>query len=315
MQISVHDRECKVYFQYLAKQPEVVVLETHVSASPETDAATSGAVSAAVPTGPIEKTSSDEKSVSTRISEFLKLLAAAYGIGFAVIMVHTIRLNGPVIEALQFQNIIAGLPVWAVVFGGIWFWPMMKRSIVKESQGKQFLDKWDISLIIFVVISIWPLYSMLKFFVGRMVLGRTLSLSEDVFLLFVTIFLAMLSILVSAYRSQGQLKWKAMLRLSFAYSGLAVMIVGYAIFAYPFLPQSFGGGKPQQVKLYFKDRDVAAVLGGQPSQGAETELSKQVYLYYRTSSFLLVSKAKGQPLTEVPMDQVRSVVWLESRAE
>jgi hypothetical protein len=290
-------------------------LETNVSASPEPDAPTSGAVSAAMPTGQVEKKPSDVKSVSTRISEFLKLLAAAYGIGFAVIMVHTIKLNGPVIEALQFQNIIAGLPVWAVVFGGIWLWPTMMRTIVEESQGRELLDKWDIGLITFIVISIWPLYSVLKFFVGRMFLGRTLSPSEDVFVLFVTIFLAMLSMLFSAYRSPGQRRWKAMMRLSSAYSGLAVMIIGYAIFAYPVLPQSFGGGKPQQVRLYLKDRDVAAGLGDPPSQGAQPELSEQVYLYYRTSSFLLVSKAKGQPLTEVPMDQVRSVVWLESRAE
>jgi hypothetical protein len=43
----------------------------------------------------------------SRISELLKVGGVAYVVGFAFIMVHTMRLNDPVVEAFQFQNIIA----------------------------------------------------------------------------------------------------------------------------------------------------------------------------------------------------------------
>ena len=55
-----------------------------------------------------QKNSGNDDSLLPRISELLKLGGVAYAIGFAVIMVHTARLNAPVVEAFQFQNILGG---------------------------------------------------------------------------------------------------------------------------------------------------------------------------------------------------------------
>jgi hypothetical protein len=76
-----------------------------------------------------------------------------------------------------------------------------------------------------------------------------------------------------------------------------------------------GGGHLAQVRLYYKEHGLSSLLGGGNGTGEQAAASDPVYLYYRTASYLLVSKVQGQPLIQVPMEQVVAVVWIESRSQ
>jgi hypothetical protein len=270
---------------------------------------------AAIPLVPAEAgTSKDPPSLASRIEELLKLLGAAYAIGFAVIMLHTARLNGPVVEALQFQNLVAGLPVWVPLLLGFWLWPRLAGSIFGEREFRVELSNLAILLMVLTFI-----FGTAVIYVEiRWLVGRRLSLSENIVVVCAIVFAGVASMFVEAYRIKHsrEARFTAIFKVLTVYSGIVALVVGYAILGYPKLPQSLGGGHPVRVKLYYKDHDLSGLLGaGTAAPGGDASISDPILLYYRTSTYLLVSKAKDQPLIQVPMDQVRSVVWLDSRSQ
>jgi hypothetical protein len=83
------------------------------------------------------------------------------------------------------------------------------------------------------------------------------------------------------------------------------------------VPQTLGGGRPVQVRLCVKSPELNALLGGSTTSDGQAIASDPVYLYYRTSDYLLISKDQNsdQPLIQMSMDEIRAVVWLQSRSE
>jgi hypothetical protein len=247
-----------------------------------------------------------------RISELLKVGGVAYVVGFGVIMVHTMRLNGPVVEAFQFQNIIAGLPVWVPLCIAIWLWPRLSGAIVPEDAGKPAISR---TAKIILVVSVL-LGSAIVYYELRAIVGRPFSVSENIVLISGIVFATFVSMLATSYREghRNAGTARAVFWMLCVYSGIVFLVFEYAIFIYPKVPQGMGGGHPVQVRLYLKERGLSSVLGGEAAPGEQAAESGPVYLYYRTSAYLLVSKAPSQPLIQVPAEQVLAVVWLESRS-
>ena len=250
-----------------------------------------------------QKNSENDDSLLPRISELLKLGGLAYAIGFAVIMVHTARLNAPVVEAFQFQNIIAGLPIWVPLCFALWLWPRLIRPVRGDATHPGISRNAIITLILVLCLGVLLLYQIV-----RWLAGRSFPVSETIVLISALLFAAVLSMLAAAYWDNRQRvgPGKAVLVLVCVYSGVLFLTLGYARFLYPRMPQSIGGGHPVQVRLYFKDHELTSLLGGSAAPGGSAA-SDPVYLYYRTSSYLLVSKADGQPLIQVPADEVLAI--------
>jgi hypothetical protein len=264
-----------------------------------------------------------EESFLSRIKELIELASAAYAIGFIVIMVHTARLNGPVVEAFQFQNIIAGLPVWIPLGVGIWLWPRLRRPTAK---GETITIKMSEPAFIILVVSV-IVGAALVYFELSVIFGGNLSISESLVLISGSVFATVLSIFFQGYRQESFRtgRFQAIVKLVCVYSGAVFLVVGYAIFGYPRMPQSIGGGHPVPVKIVLKDRalipllsqpsgagSAAAAPSGSDEQGVTSD---QVYLFYRTGSYLLVSRGNNQPLVQIPTDQVHAVLWVDSRAK
>jgi hypothetical protein len=250
------------------------------------------------------------------LTDALKLGGVAYAIGFGVIMVHTARLNGPVVEAFQFQNIIAGLPVWAPLWVVIWLWPRLIRPMEEEDATRPGGIRFAVSNFAMVIAGIGVAVSVALVYAElRWMFGLRFSTRGNVLLISVILFAAVISMLLSAYQHEKAAKLRALFKLMAMCSGVAVLVLAYAIFGYPSLPQSVGGGHPVQVKLYLKDHGLSPLLGGEATPGEKAFASDPVYLYYRTGSYLLISKLENQPVIQVPTDQVLAVVWLESRAQ
>jgi hypothetical protein len=275
---------------------------------------TSGSFEATeMPSGSPKAGYKTSESLFPQVSDLIKLAGVAYAIGFAVIMVHTARLNGPVVEALQFQNIVAGLPVWVPLCVGIWLWPKLIRQFAGGENYKVELDIPRISVLgISLLLGVGLIYAIIRWLVGR-----SFSISESLVLMSATLFALMLSIAVQVYRHEHYKVGTdtALFTLMCAYSGIIFLVLGYAIFGYPMLPQTIGGGRPVRIKMYFKDGGLSTLMGGTPASGEQAATSDPVYLYYRTGSYLLVSKTESQPLIEIPADQIRAVVWLDSRSK
>jgi hypothetical protein len=250
------------------------------------------------------------KFLITQVNEWLKLAGAAYAIGFIVIMVHTARLNSPVVEAFEFQNIIAGLPIWILLCIGLLAWPKLRQDIAFGSA-----DRGSKATLVAVLLSL-PCLVLLIFRQLRWI-GAQLSTTDRVLLIFPIIFFATLLLAFltaqSDWKSPIASSFKALMLLLSVYAGALSLIIAYAVYEYPRIPQSFGGGKPAQIRVFYKDHGLTPILGGAPAEGEQAQPSDPVALYYRTKSYLLVKTPKDPSLIQIPMDQVRSIVWLESR--
>jgi hypothetical protein len=268
-------------------------------------------MSSAIESGASIMGSADDKSATESllhrlIGEALKLGGFVYVVGFVVIMVQTARLNAPVVEAFHFQNILAGLPVGVPLCIAVWLWPTLIRRIEPGPKLKY--------VIIFVVVTLLVGVPLL-FKEARWMFGE-FSTSVEVMVISVIVFLLSVSFFYQAYQKKNE-EQEVVFRLMCVYSGVIVLVLVYAIFGYPNMPQSVGGGRPVRVKLYFKDAEPGVLAEGSATSDKQPSVSEPVYLYYQTGSSLLISKGQSpdQPLIQIPTDQVRAVVWLESRAK
>ena len=246
------------------------------------------------------------------VSELIKLAGSAYAIGFVVIMTHTARLHAPVVEALEFQNFVAGLPVWLPMGLGIWLWPRLIRRLHAHHEGLELSNLAFLFLFIGVVFGTGAAYAAIRF-----IAGRSFSTSENIVLISAGVFACILSILVQILRSRRlRSSPSAMLLITISvYSGIITLILAYAILGYPRMPQSIGGGAPVRVKLYSKEGGMREALGESPAPPNQNPPSDPVLLYYRTSSYLLILPKEGGTLIQISMDQIRAVDWLDSRSK
>jgi len=256
------------------------------------------------------------------VTELIKLAGSAYAVGFIVIMAHTASLHAPVVEALEFQNFVAGLPVWLPLCAGIWLWPKLARRFhAAQSEHKIELD-WR-------KLGVWvAFFGIMTFVVYReigWIAGRTFSVRESLVVVSAVVFAFFVSILVQLLYSR-QFRFgpiATFFETTCVYTGIFCLIVAYALVGYPKLPQSLGGGQSVRVKLYFKNSEMREVLCGpmrearcEPSAPAgQNPPSDPVLLYYRTSSYLLVSPKEGLTLVQIPIDEIRAVDWIDSRSK
>ena len=260
---------------------------------------------------------------SSFVEKWLKMAGLAYAIGFLVIMTHTSRLHVPIVDALHFQNVIAGLPVCLALLLGYWLSRLVARRFQRPSDGMPKTNgepKTDgkpkinrIGLLILAVCSLIAasiLYAELQ-----VLLDWRLSFFQKVAVLVGCLLVAIFSMLVQMLRSE---KFKVaretgVVLLSLMYAGILGLVWVYAYFVYPHVSQSVGGGRQVRVKLMLKDSELRGVLGGPATVGGPPENTADVTLFYRTTTYLLVSRAEDQPLIQVPTDHVLAIIWLESR--
>lgn len=190
----------------------------------------------------------------------LKLGGFLYVLRFVVIMVHTSSLHVPVVEALQFQNILAGWPIGLAIWLAYRLWPWARRAVRPEAVSTTGL------LILvggFLLSAIIVRLELLVFVSG-------LSIYANILLFSAIFFLVNVSFLYFAY-DQRRERMKPLFRASCAYSLVAFLVLAYAILAYPRMSQSIGGGRPQQVGLYLDSAELAGVLGA--STGSDSKLA------------------------------------------
>jgi hypothetical protein len=248
--------------------------------------------------------------LTSLLGKVVSAAGAAYAFGFVVIMVHTARMNAPVVEALQFQNIVAGLPIWVLIWLGLWLWPRLMVRI-NAPVAEKGLSTWKM-LLIFGVCAValifvlrWEASPFLSITGNNNLSGAFVVMSGALFSLALYMW-------VELHRKKREERMVALFQLVSYWLGMVFFVLVYAIFIYPLWPQSLGGGHPVQVRLLVKDADVGSLLTGQ--KGANGSLdSGPVALYYRNGSYLLIGTPAQQHLIQVPVDQVRSVVWLESQ--
>jgi len=239
------------------------------------------------------------------LARLAQLGAFFYVLGFIVIMVNTSGLNIPVIEALRIQSILAGLPIGLVIILVFLLWP----KLFVLAGGRETITK-------FVILTTVALLAT-PLILGEvgLLFGRFSIWGNE--LLTVGILVALsISFYISAHDMKFE-RGKAFAKTLGVYSLLMFLVVLYGTAGYPNVPQSVGGGHPAKVRLYLKNGEIAALLGGATASNENASVSGTVYLYYRTSDFLLISKEQktDQPLIQIPMEQVHAVVWLESRSQ
>jgi hypothetical protein len=196
------------------------------------------------------------------VVELLQLGGFFYVLGFIVIMVHTTRLRVPVVEALHFQNLIAGLPLGLLMFPALRAWRPLTREIVKRGSHAVALS-WILVTAMLLLIPV-GLRQVVHFF-------PSLSLSAMVAVGFTLPIAFSIYCLVASYQENfplGQATATAMA----VYTIFIVAAIGYAWFIYPSMPQSIGGGRPERVRLYVKPGELGSLLGQTgPSTGSPGE--------------------------------------------
>lgn len=256
----------------------------------------------------------------TKLADWVKLAGLAYIIGFTVILVHTARLNGPVVDAFQFQNILAGLPVWLVLCICLWLWPRLNGYLINAIRDR---DKDREAADIAVTCLLLAFFFFGDRIVAWLIRQSTITpvhvpLSAHALILSGIITLGFGSIAVPAIWTtrDGERpairSWGLMLALFTTYAASLTLVLAYALYLYPLVPQSLGGGHPTSVRIYYKDHSLTPLLGGAPASGEQAQASDPVALYYRTSSYLLIKSPNSPSLLQIPMDQVHTIVWLES---
>jgi hypothetical protein len=273
--------------------------------------------SASTPIPPPEKGKETEaahaKISLLQMTDWLKFGGVAYAAGFVVIMVHTARLDAPVVEALEFQNVVAGLPVLLLLGIAIWLTPWLLRPLTSSDSPKIAISKTRIfvagCLLLAAVIGIY--------FELRAVLHWQPSTSDNWLVLSALVFISSVSMFAQAYQENIRIsdRLRAVLRAMSVYSGVILLVLGYAILGYPKVPQGMGGGHSVRVTLYFKDPPLALLLGGSAAAGQQPNASGPLDLYYRTGTYLLLAKAQSHRLIQVPTDQVLAVEWLDSNSQ
>ncbi len=249
-------------------------------------------------------------SLQGLFGKFLALAGLAYGVGFTVVLTRTATLNAPVIELFQAQTILAGIPIWFLICVGVWLWPEFTRRILSGRSAlsdsvKKGLITTAISVGFLIPCALW---------IGGKTPARHLPVGLVLFALSGLAFALTISFVVQAQTMQ----WtdpgvRPLFQLICFWCGFVFFVMGYALVLYPRIPQSFGGGRPVHVRLLVKDQEIAKLLAPESAAPGSSN-PPELLLYYRTSSYLLVGRSENQPLIQVPADQVRSIVWLESQS-
>jgi len=252
------------------------------------------------------KESSTTTGLLPLIDGAIKLGGFLYVLGFVVIMLHTSSLHIPVVEALQFQNVLAGWPIGLAIWAAFKLWPWMRRAVKPAIVNTTGI----------LIVGGGLLLAVLIVRAELLVFARGLSIYANIVLFSAIFFAANVSFLYAAYNQNSE-RLKPFFRASCVYSLIAFAVVAYAILTYPKMPQSIGGGRPQQVRLYLDSAELRDLLGESGRADRQAIESDPVYLYYRTSDYVLVSRDANsdQPLIQIPSGQVRAVVWLQSHSK
>lgn len=252
----------------------------------------------------------DRISLQGLFGKFLALAGLAYGVGFTVILTHTATLKAPVIEPFQAQTVVAGLPVWLLICVGVWTWPAFMRRIMRDRKTLsksvvQGLITTAISLTVLILGAIW---------FGAKTGARDWPFSVVLFSLCglgfaLTIFFAVWSH-KSTWIDPGV---PSLFSLICFWTGFVFVVVSYALLIYPIIPHNYGGGHPTHIRIIFKEPQTPSLLPAETGVPKSGHAPDEFLLFYRTSSYLLVSREENQPLDQIFSDQVRAIEWQDSQ--
>ncbi len=256
------------------------------------------------------ETPSERISLQGLFGKFLALAGLAYGVGFTVILTHTATLRAPVIEPFQAQTIVAGLPVWLLICVGVWTWPEFTRRIMgdRTTVSDSLIGGMITVAISVTVLVAGAIWIGAKFGAGHWPIGVILfCLSGLAFVLNITF-------VVQAHN----MKWKdpgvpPFLSLVCFWSGFVFFVISYALLIYPRIPYNFGGGRPAHIRVVFKEPQVPNLLSAKTGTPKSINAPDEFLLFYRASSYLLVSRDENQPLIQLFSDQVRAIEWQDSQ--
>lgn len=156
-------------------------------------------------------------------------------------MVHTSSLQIPVVEALQFQNILAGWPIGLAIWLAFKLWPWARNALKLGTAHPAGL----------LIVASALLLSVIIVRAEVLVFARDLSVYVNAVLLSGIFFVANVVFLYIAYAQKVE-RMKPLFRAACVYSLGAFLILAYTVFAYRKVPQTIGGGHPVQVQLYLR---------------------------------------------------------------
>ncbi len=238
------------------------------------------------------------------IGELLSIGGYAYVLGFIVVMAHTSRLNVPAMDAVRLQCILAGWPIAVVTLPVFWLGRIVFRRVIGRSlRGAGYFA---------VLVTVSLLALPLVYLELRALFLKDVSLTSNVVVAAAIPLMLSGCFYYAALRQRFDLGKDLALLMGLC-SFIPLYAVAYAFVVYPNLAQTFGGGRPERVSLFVKAGEAGSALGLRA--GEETQ-SVDVYLYYRTSEYLLVEKAQSSDrrLLHIPAEQVGAIVWSNSHA-
>lgn len=280
----------------------------------------------------------------TDIEPYLAWGAIAYGAGFLTVMWHTSRLGIPVIQLIEPINIWVGAPVAIVLFllrrialyardGARQFRLALQNVRAEEhdlTTGALTLDEAydrlvkvvDAARTLFPTLFPWPLDSILTSIL-RVIFSRET-------------FKAIFSVTATPTDTERQKQQKAIaylertLSLISTIEHLSVFVLRiaplfliplalfvYTSFAYPAIPQRYGGGAPMKVELLLEIEKIpertpnftAIFRSDTNHREVKAQLSKPLTLHYETEHALYVSTDGSDRVMMVNSDAVSGVIF------
>ena len=263
----------------------------------------------------------DRKALAERL---IAWASVAYGLGFAVVLLHTARLGVPVLELVKPIYILIGLPLALLAFFSrqILKWlraeaianrdelaaALREQHILESDQQKDVIEKVVRSLS-----RAMPWYFPAKAF-GR-ALGRLLQRahvgqdSASGRSLFST------QILDGYVRSlEGAVALKRLMNLVLLVAVSGFLVYQYVWELYPKMPMAYGGGAPTSVQLIIDaskvPSDIARLMGAANVGGEESSLTAKLDLLYITSNAYLVRPQQGSVLS-IDREAVNGVLFAD----
>lgn len=258
-------------------------------------------------------------SVIASLQALIGLSAVAYVLGFVVVLTRSAEFGVGVVETSPYLNIIAGAPILGIAMLADFILVHLVRLLPGRARGvgasiSTRTSVWDVAAAVAPV---------LMFFWFAYMVARDLPLAlPDRMLTTATIGLAISGLFAVALLILGlvyhEAEAGALARGFGPWLLLPLLVVTtgvYVRWAYPMVPQTWGGGHPAWVQLEVSELKHLPVALRDPLAGSDSaaELSRPVELLFRVSDALVVRVNDGTPNGQVITTHtggIRAIHWL-----
>jgi hypothetical protein len=265
----------------------------------------------------------DRKALAERV---IAGASVAYGLGFAVVLLHTARLGVPVLELVKPIYILIGLPLAMLAFFSRQILKWLKgeaiagRDELMKALKEQYIAESDeekvvIDKIILSLDRVMPWYVPLRALRG--LLGKVLQESitkKDPVTGRVLFSARLLDSYSRALYGSGALI--RLVNLAFMVVVASFLVFLYVWEIYPRLPMAYGGGAPMSVRLLVKTSEIPAgilhLMGARKVDGEEASMTENVDLLYIASTAYLVQPQTGA-VVSLNREVVNGVIYPGNR--